>query len=456
MARSEPANIMDEINNNFCNGNVPKIIDGCTNTIPCLDENTELFGLSMEEIWSQLELADELVKLLPGFYESLPDTSELPPLPSWADIEMVKKGQQFGLKYLYGLNYSQTLSLLYLFAAPDGLQPLIFTERSHTPFLAHKRYLSTALRVNSWYETEFWNPSTTGYENLKGVKTLHLHVSKRLGELSDGQVRSKCNLEEKLRRNRESCEDDKSPSMGMLCPLRPILKEDFEKNPNFDAPFAAFDKIMKKSATKRIYLNQFEMSVTQFGFFGLMLMYPEKFAARNATEEELECFIHMWKLIGYLLGIKNEYNFCNGSLAQVKSRGKQFIDIVMRPMMMRVTKEWEHMSRCAFLGIEKFTKLRINFEATMLYFCWVLNIPTPYLLQYVGWKEVTLFRITKFVMTEGSRIPGFAALFNYRILKNIEKAAVDFHRSKNKTNSKGSSRCIVEERQTFKMLQQFD
>ncbi|XP_065199906.1 uncharacterized protein LOC135831392 [Planococcus citri] len=445
----------DEINNNnkLNSDNIRKIIDV---SVTLEEKCPALLDFDPEYLRSLLESADELAKILPGFHVPLPDTAEIPPLPSWVNIEMVKKGQQFGLKYLYGLNYSQTLSLLYLFAAPDGLQPLIFTERSHTPFLAHKRYLSTALRVNSWYETEFWKPSTSGYDNLKSVKTLHLHVSKRLSEIPESQLRSKCNLEEKLRRDRE-CQDiiggGGMTTDGMLCPLRPILRVDFEKNPNYNAPFAYFDKIMRSSSERRIYLNQFEMSVTQFGFFGLMLMYPEKFGARNATDEELECFVHMWKLIGYLLGVKNEYNFCDGSLAQVKVRGRQFIDLVMRPMVVRVNKEWEHMSRVAFLGIEKFTKLRINFESTMLYFCWVLNIPTPNLMQYVGWKEISLFRVTKFVMTEGCRIPGFATLFNYRITKNIEKAAVEFHRSKNK--SKESSRCTTEQRQTFRM-QQFD
>lgn len=361
------------------------------------------------------ELPGELVRLVAGFSERLPDTAEPPPLPDWANVEKVKRGQQFGLKYLYGLNYSQTLSLLYLFAAPDGLRPLIFTEKSHTPFLAHKRYLSTALRVKSWYETDFWQPATTGYENLVAVKSLHLNVSKRLSELSADEIQKRCNLEKKLGNGEYD-----GNGVGMLCPLQRILKADFGKHAHDVIP----DIICKINANnaQRIYLNQSEMSMTQFGFFGLMLVYPEKFGARNATEDELECFVHMWRLLGYLLGIQDEYNFCDGDLATVTIRSKQFIEHVMKPMILHVTKDWEHMARCAFQGIEKFTKLRINFESTMLYFCWILDIPTPKLFEFLSWKELIMFHFTKFVMTEGNRIPGFAKFFNYKITKTIEKA----------------------------------
>lgn len=362
---------------------------------------------------------NELKKMLPGLHEKLPDSDEIPPLPHWVNIEKVKKGQQFGLKYLYGLNYSQTLSLLYLFAAPEGLKPLIFTEKSHTPCLAHKRYLSTALRVKSWYETEFWKSSTTGYKNLKAVKSLHLNVSKRLSQLSVDEIERKCNLEEKLR----------DSGVGMLV--------DFQTKCVNVSPDVNLDDVnttMKSTECKpqHLYLNQMEMSMTQFGFFGLMLIYPEKFAARNATEDELECFVHMWRLLGYLLGIKDEYNFCMGDLSTVKLRSQQFIECMVKPMILRVqgNKNWEHMIRCAFQGIEKFTKLRIQFESTLLYFCWILNIPTSALFRSIGWTELIRFHLAKFFMTKAPLIPGFTKFFNSRITKIIERAQIDFEKSK--------------------------
>ena len=174
------------------------------------------------------------------------------------------------------------------------------------------------------------------------------------------------------------------------------------------------------------------MAFTQFGFFGLMLLHPEKFGAKNATDEELSCFIHLWRYIGYMLGIKDEYNLCNGELSEVKQRSSHLLEYFLRPMMLEVNKEWEHMSRCALQGIEKFTKLHINFECTILYLCWILDIETPHLLQYVGWKEQTLFSLTKLVMTESHKIPGFSRLANYTVRRNIQNSAKEEKRAKKK------------------------
>lgn len=50
-------------------------------------------------------------------------------------------------------------------------------------------------------------------------------------------------------------------------------------------------------------LNQGEMIATQFAFIGLFILYPKFFGAHYATDEELEAFCHVWRGLGYLLGI---------------------------------------------------------------------------------------------------------------------------------------------------------
>lgn len=382
-------------------------------------ENEDVFNddtvvMAFCKVSNTQQLPIDLQHYLKGTGEPLPDDYSMPPIPDWLDIERVKRGQAFALKYMYGLNYADSLSLIFLLSSPDGLKPLIFTERSHTTQLARKRYLSTVLRVKSWYETEIWKPSSEGYKNLKCVRALHLNVSNRVNRIPVDLVHQSSNLEQKLKES--DCE--------MLCPLLSTLKKDFQNNGS-SCPV----RIAKKD---RIYLNQMEMSFTQFGFFGLMVVYPEKFGAKNATKEELSNFVHLWRYIGYMLGIKNEYNACRGDFDEVRQRSLHFIEYFLRPLILRVNKDWEHMARTALQGIEKFTKLRINFEVTMLYFCWVMDIETPHLLQYVGWKELALFNITKFVMTKSHIIPGFGKLFNYTIKKNVENAARDEKISKNK------------------------
>ncbi len=375
-----------------------------------------------DEMW----MAEEVRKLCKAATLPLPNDSDIPPLPEWLDIGKLKIGQTFGSKYLYGLNYSQTLSLVLLFAFPNGLKPLIYTEKSHTPYLAFERYLSTALKVKSWYETEIWKTTSEGYKNLKAVRSIHQKVSDRLNRAcSEPEIQRRSDLEQKL----------KTCDTALLCPLSSILKKDFDAVAATTAT-TRLQPAQEAGCSVHIYFNQLEMALTQFGFYGLMLLYPDKFAAKNATEEELEGFVHLWRYIGYTLGIDDEYNMCSGQLEMVRRRSALLVECIVRPAVLQAATyaQWEHMARCALLGIEKFTKLVINFEATMLYFCWVLRIRTPHLENHVGWKEMAAFNLTKLVMTEAHKVPGFARFFNYRVRRNIEEAAAARRLSQKGTN----------------------
>lgn len=53
-------------------------------------------------------------------------------------------------------------------------------------------------------------------------------------------------------------------------------------------------------------LNQTEMSITQWGFVGLIVSYPKSFGVHNATDDDLDAFCHMWRGIGHRLGIEDE------------------------------------------------------------------------------------------------------------------------------------------------------
>lgn len=60
--------------------------------------------------------------------------------PLWLDMEKFVRGQKFAQDYIAMIFFSNILSLFQIFAFADGLKPLIFSEQSHTPYLAFKRY----------------------------------------------------------------------------------------------------------------------------------------------------------------------------------------------------------------------------------------------------------------------------------------------------------------------------
>lgn len=45
----------------------------------------------------------------------------------------------------------------------------------------------------------------------------------------------------------------------------------------------------------------------QFAFVGLAVIRPQKFGV-NLSQEDLQCVLHFWRLVGYLLGIEEKYN----------------------------------------------------------------------------------------------------------------------------------------------------
>lgn len=47
------------------------------------------------------------------------------------------------------------------------------------------------------------------------------------------------------------------------------------------------------------------MVVTQFGFMGYILTKSKTIGLYNIKDEELEGFIHVWRVVGYLLGIED-------------------------------------------------------------------------------------------------------------------------------------------------------
>jgi hypothetical protein len=47
-----------------------------------------------------------------------------------------------------------------------------------------------------------------------------------------------------------------------------------------------------------VYFNQFDMADSQFAFVGVLVLFPHKFGATYASDDELRGFIHFWRCIG--------------------------------------------------------------------------------------------------------------------------------------------------------------
>lgn len=378
-----------------------------------LNNNGEKICTNEKELNNNQDLPQDLKEYLCALDEHLPNDYMVPidVKPTWLNVEKCKQGQKFAQKYYFGVNYAEMVSLYLLFLDHENLGVLIYTQKSHTPFKAYRRYLSTVLRVKSWLETEFWNPNELGYKNLKIVRAMHLNVSKKLNETNPQEFQAEFSV-----LNNPKYHD------GVWAPLTSDLKEDLSST---RCPMSGGGVWSShKSSDKRIFINQFNMSMTQFGFVGLLLLYPAKFGASQASDEELEAFAHLWKAIGYYLGIKDKYNFCKGDLSEVQQRCRDVLTYWIKPNLTGVTQDWEHMSRCMTEGVSYYVP-GVNFEASFKYLCWVLDIQTPKLDSKMTLLQTFSFHSNQFVMCYATKVPFILNFLNWAVRVAIKKASRD-------------------------------
>lgn len=52
-------------------------------------------------------------------------------------------------------------------------------------------------------------------------------------------------------------------------------------------------------------ISQKDMAITQFGFIGFSVLFKDQLSIK-CTQEELEDFCHFWRVLGHMMGIKDE------------------------------------------------------------------------------------------------------------------------------------------------------
>ncbi|CAH1957859.1 unnamed protein product [Acanthoscelides obtectus] len=63
----------------------------------------------------------------------------------------------------------------------------------------------------------------------------------------------------------------------------------------------------KANTNYQYRINQMDMALTQFGFMGISLVRSEMMGVHNVSDLEWKGFIHLWRVVGYVLGIDERY-----------------------------------------------------------------------------------------------------------------------------------------------------
>ncbi|KAF5308190.1 hypothetical protein FQR65_LT06370 [Abscondita terminalis] len=117
-------------------------------------------------------------------------------------------------------------------------------------------------------------------------------------------------------------------------------------------------KFLHNSTSKRICLAkgcrilQKDMGITQFGFMGLAILRPEKLGIYHASKDELESFIHLWRVVGYIMGMEDRYNICRESLEETREICEGLIKNVFLENMKTPTKDYLKLSDALVTGMQ--------------------------------------------------------------------------------------------------------
>ena len=177
-------------------------------------------------------------------------------------------------------------------------------------------------------------------------------------------------------------------------------------------------KRMKSKHPDQTYVSQYDMGLVQSGFFAAAMMYPERFGI-HCTKEELDDYVFTWRVIGYLLGIKDEYNICSGGYEESFTICKDIERQILLPALENPPKNFDLMADAYTHGINIPLVIKIHSKLSVLALVWDgFGYPIPFKLSVTDWIRFYFWQIYFFALYW---LPGFEKLLNWQILRSLVK-----------------------------------
>lgn len=208
-------------------------------------------------------------------------------------------GQRFARENSGHLLLSHIYGLFCVNLFLDSKEVLLFWGGFDTPDGAARRYTRIANGIFEWYRntppaTDF--PTFTEVANsIRNVRRMHRNVS-AMATARMQEQRQPLLVNPAVYKSR-SINEGLWRAFKLDVAMSPIPIE----NRRFPIEYELTEE-------KRRPLNQFIQAMTQFGFVGIPVLFPERVGLTNATSEELFAYNHLWAVLAYCVGIRDEYN----------------------------------------------------------------------------------------------------------------------------------------------------
>ena len=227
----------------------------------------------------------------------------------WLNKELYDLGQKFFWDNPYPVLKCCLRSLLIGMSIPNLCIPLILTKRSETKGKSRTRYLQTIGHVSAWYtrtRSKHISPPkmqrSTSVEMampFEKVAKHHQQAAKFVRQWSKEDTRREQALS--ILNNLPDLQEFQG-----LSKLDEVLLENLSqlKEKHFkDEEFEFYSYYINTNTA----FSQMDMALVQIAFVNLIAL-PDHFGVQHATSQDFTAFAHLWRVIGYYLGIKDEYN----------------------------------------------------------------------------------------------------------------------------------------------------
>ncbi|XP_011253591.1 uncharacterized protein LOC105249660 [Camponotus floridanus] len=346
---------------------------------------------------------ETLLGYIPASFRQL-DRSSLK-VPEWLDLDKYRRGQKFVRENYVPIIITKLIGLIHVYSFNDALKPVIIGRRGHTPFLGFERYQSVIKRIFNWYNGEPWIKGSQAYKDMQIAHKMHLMMGRKLCQDDNEQI------------------DTMSKIAEPWCPDREILLKDFA----MACPFKKLDQqpfiMMSESPYRPKGINNMDLAMVQGAFVGMILLRPRDIGVHNAIDKDIEAFCHMWRCYGYYLGLEDEYNFCRGTLKEIKQRTRDYYQYWITSNLKNITPEWEHMTKCSIEPMNFYPFIYMPYKTMVLIASDLLDLNMPHLHASLSFSEWIAYKVYKFILQHALKLSIVRYFFNKFVIRILKKAA---------------------------------
>lgn len=307
----------------------------------------------------------------------------------------------------------------------NALQTLIYTGKSDTPFKALRRYMSTFLHLITWYKGDVWDTDDPAHKDLLSVRRTHARIAHNANTKDYEKIQT-ISVVDKGHEEPDSV-------------LHPAISIDFSAATQSTLPEI-------EPNTSLPYLNQLDMSMTQYTFMGIILAHPDKLGAASATEEDFEGLVHFWRGLGWLLGIEDRFNFCSGTVQETRELSIEVEKLLGIPGLAAATWSYEHMTSCIMNGLG-YVLHTLSYPAMLRYLAYTIDVPIPSVVKHINLRHTVKYWIMRLVFGVISLVPWSLSILNRHLdmlmghMKTSSKLKLSTYRSEQAGTTKTVSTC---------------